>query len=509
MSTNQEGSFLNVLSVNAYNDRYVVSDLNTLDITASPEYKKEQYVISYLNTKDSINTNISISRNIPDEDVEDAIFSKVYDELALDQAIEYQIRYVETFNNIDDDRQFNLFIIDPLVIEETYLDTVEKINYIDYIIPSPLLIKAVYAKEIIDDDGVHCFIYFEENDAFIAVYKDKEFLYTKSLNFSLLAMHERFCELYGERVEYKDFVRFLSTQSLKDTESDYKDYMFKLYKEMFSTINDVISYIKRAFELEKIDQVYIGSQIYIATKLHELAEFELSIESYDFDFNYGFNSSQVYIDQLHLLMQAYATIPDDEKYDINFTIFHRPPKFIKRESGKIIMLVAASIVIAFSYPVAFWSLAYAENLHLSLLKNEYSELHRKKDARMKIIDAKKAQRITNIDKLKKEETEYLKKKNTLVKIHDVKVNYPMKAKLLTMFTSDFNKHEVRLESIIYTEDIKSKKFIFNLLSTKDKKITKLVEYLTKRYNNKYNFIIENIIYNDKTGQYSGSLEVSL
>jgi len=508
MSKNQEGSFLNVLSVNSYNSRYVVSDLNTLELTTSPEYKKEQYAISYLNTKDSITTHISISRNIPDEDIEDAITSKVYDELALDQAIEYQIRYVEVFDNVGDEREFNLFIVDPLTISETFANTIGRVSYLDCIIPSPLLIKAVYTKELLDD-GVHCFIYFEEDDAFIAVYKDKEFLYTKSLNFSLSAMHERFCELYGERLEYKEFVKFLSTQSLKETDSDYKDYMFKLYKEIFSTINDVISYIKRAFDLEKIDTIYIGAQIFFATKLHEMAEFELNIESKDFDFNYGFNTNQVYINQLHSLMQIYSSIPEDEKYDVNFTVFHRPPKFIKRESGKIILLTVASIIIAFAYPVFYWSLAYAENLHHSLLKNEYSELHREKDARKRIIDAKKAQRLTNIAELKKEETAYLKKKNTLVKIHKVKVDYPMKAKLMTMFTNDFNLHQVRLESLNYIEDAESKKFIFNLLSSKDKKITKMVEYLTKKYNSIYNFKIEKITYDEKTKEYSSSLEVSL
>jgi len=508
MSKNQEGSFLNVLSVNSYNHRYVVSDLKTLDLTTSPEYKKEQYAISYLNTKDSITTHISISRNISDEDIEDAIISKVYDELALDQAIEYQIRYIEVFENVGDEREFNLFIVDPLTISETFASTISRINYLDCIIPAPLLIKSIYTKELLDD-GTHCFIYFEEDDAFIAVYKDKEFIYTKSLNFSLSAMHERFCELYGERLEYKEFVKFISTQSLKETDSDYKDYMFKLYKEIFSTINDVILYIKRAFDLEQIDTIYIGAQIFFATKLHEMAEFELNIESKDFDFNYGFNTNQVYINQLHSLMQVYALMPEDEKYDINFTTFHRPPKFIKRESGKMILLTVASIVIAFSYPVFYWSLSYAENLHHSLLKNEYSELHREKDARKKIIDAKKAQRLVEIAKLKKEETSYLKKKNTLVKIHKVKVDYPMKAKLMTMFTNDFNIHQVRLNSITYLEESDKKKFIFNLLSSSDKKITKLVEYLTKKYNLKYNFIVENIIYDEKTKEYTSSLEVSL
>ena len=67
---------------------------------------------------------------------------------------------------------------------------------------------------------MHCYIYFQENDAFITIYNEKEFLYTKSINYNFLQMHERFCELYGERVEYESFIEFFSTHNLKETNSD-------------------------------------------------------------------------------------------------------------------------------------------------------------------------------------------------------------------------------------------------------------------------------------------------
>lgn len=196
--------FLSVISVNPYKDSYVSGVSNFLNDIQSPEYDKNQFVISYLNTQGYINSHIEISKNILEEDLFDAINNKIYDELALDQALEYQIRYIEVFNNKSyENRHFQVFIAEPSTIEKTYINAIKKLKYIDVIIPSPLLIKSLYTKEIIQNSGVHCFIYFEENDAFITIYNEKEFVYTKSLKYTLIQMHERFCEIYGERVDTK------------------------------------------------------------------------------------------------------------------------------------------------------------------------------------------------------------------------------------------------------------------------------------------------------------------
>ncbi|WP_229855103.1 hypothetical protein [Candidatus Sulfurimonas marisnigri] len=218
MSEKEQLSFTNVISVNPYKSTYVSSVSSFLNETASPVYTKDQYSISYLNTKDFINSHISISKNIPDEDLYDAIFNKAYDELGLDQAVTYHIQYIEMFNKLDENnRDFHVFIIDPIIVEDTFKSTIEKIKYIDYIIPSPLLIKSLYSKDIIEDGGVHCFLYFQENDTFIAIYDEKDFVYMKSLNYSFLQMHDRFCEIFGERIEYEDFINFISNENLKVT----------------------------------------------------------------------------------------------------------------------------------------------------------------------------------------------------------------------------------------------------------------------------------------------------
>jgi len=472
---------------------------------------KEQLLVSYLNTKGYINNQIDISKNIPEEDILDAINIKIYDELGLDQAIEYQIQYIELFNHLDsENRHFQVFIVDPLEIIETYKNTIDTVKYIDTITPTPLLIKALYSKEIIEDNGIHCFIYFEENDAFLTIYNEKDFIYTKSLRYSLLEMYERFCELYGERIEYNEFKYFLTTQNLKHTTSEYKEFILKLYKEIFANINDILAYTKKAYNIEKVEHIYIGSQINLISKLYEIAEVELGIASSDFNFEYGFDKQESYIDQIHALMHITTTLEDHEKYTCNFSTFHRPPKFAQRDSGKLIILIAASLFIAFSYPISYWVLTYSQDLQYQLLQQTYNEVHTEKSTRQAtIIKSREADKEKILALLREEQDNYSSKKNTLIKIHDVKVNYPMKAQLITQLTSDLNKYRVKIKSIAYTQEIKTKQFAFNLVASKDKKITQLLEYLTKKYDNVFKFSLENITYDEAKKLYFSDLKVNI
>jgi len=244
-----------------------------------------------------------------------------------------------------------------------------------------------------------------------------------------------------------------------------------------------------------------------------MAEVELSIKSSTFDFDYGFESADdEYIDQLHSLMHLFTTIPKDERYECNFTTYHRPPKFIKRESGRVILLAVASFILAFIYPVSYWTLTYAQELQYTLLQEEYNEVHNIKTTREATIKNKEADKVKVATLLDHEKNDYVEKKNTLIKIHDVKVNYPMKANLIYRLTKDLNRYKVRLETLSYDENQKddpTKHIKLGLVSSKDKKITDLIKYLTKTYENKFTFSLNEIAYDEDTKLYFSELKVTL
>ncbi len=510
MNKKESGSFSSVISINPYKKTYFSGESNLISEIKSPQFAKEQFAISYLNTNEFITAQIAVSKNISQEDIFDTITMQAYDELGLDEAVEYAIQYVENFNHSDEDnRLFHVFVVEPLALDTTFTNAIDTIKYIDVIIPTPLLLKSLYTKDIILNGGVHCFIYFQENDAFVTLYSQKEFLYTKSLPYSLLEMHERFCELYGEKISYESFQDFFTQQTLKETSSDYKLYFIKLYKEIFASVNDILTYTKRAFDIEKFEHLYIGTQLDTLMKFDEMLEAELSVQASDFDFTYGFEHKDVYVDQLHYLMQLYVLSDPQEQYISNFSIYHRPPKFIKRESGKFLTLIAASLLIAFAYPVTYWSLTYTQMLQYSLLQEKYNDLHKKKVTREVMIKNTLADKAKVTTLLDIERKEYTQKKNTLSKIHDVKVNYPMKAKLLAMFTKDLNKFGVNLQDISYTQANHAKEFTLSLNALNDKKITQLIEYLTKIHDKKFKFSLKEISYDEDEQRYTSALKVKI
>ncbi len=124
----------------------------------------------------------------------------------------------------------------------------------------------------------------------------------------------------------------------------------------------------------------------------------------------------------------------EERYECNFTVFHRPPPFAKRESGKLILITAASLAGALLYPGVYWGLSYVEEFHHAVLSKEYAQVHIEKTEREAIINLKNANKNAAQVLLDEEKTAYKQKQDTLVQVHEKKVDYPMKAKIISDFT---------------------------------------------------------------------------
>jgi len=509
MSNSNQQVFETVLSVNPYKNTYYLGAGNQLSVAKNPQFGKKQYSISYLNTNDFITALIGVSKNIPDEDLAFVIETKVYEELALDMAIEYTIDFVEvTVEGNEKERMFHVFIVDPLVIDENFAAAITNIQYIDQIVPVPLLLKTLYTHEIVQGFGAHCYIYFQENDAFFTLYNNQEFVYTKSLKYSFKEMHERFCELLGEQIDPGAFQALLSHEGLSTENPEYQKYLIKLFGELFLHINDVLTYAKRAYSITNIEDIYIGSQIGSISGLDEYCQTYLGFEAKAFDFSYGF-ATDTYIDQIHQLMQLYAKTDKEARYDVNFSIYHRPPPFFQRHSGKLFAVTAASLVVAFAYPVTFWTLGYAESVHKAILQEQYDETHAIKVTREKTINLKLAEKAEFQKILDQENALFAERKATLLKIHDVKVNYPMKAEILASLTRDLNRYSVGVSEINYSQNKVTKAFTFKLIAKKDKQITDLVEFLTKSKTNRFHYNIEAISFDEESKYYRGDLKVVL
>jgi hypothetical protein len=486
-------------SLKAY--RYSKNEIQPSNIDKS---KKTSFFTSYIQSKDVISASIELSSNIPDEDLKDAIEIKVYDELGLDSTIGYTITHIEIPTNETKNRTFNVFIIESSIIEQQLSEIRKKTTYIDYVTTAPFLVGSLYKKALLEPEGIDCFIYFQNDDAFLALYSKGEYLYSKSLHYSLTQITEKFCELLGERIDEKDFYKLLTTEGLKSSNVTYQSYLMQLFSEIFLYINDVLIFAKRSYNIDHIDKVYIGSQIGNFIGMDEYAKSYLGLESFEFNFSIAINSKEWYIDQIHILMALSAQLYMDEQNDtLNFSIFKRPPPLKERPVGKVIGVAFISLFLTLIYPV--YQFAYTQYLKIDLTSKtqEYNTLSKENNllkSRLGKLKNEKNRVLALVDK----ETQKLNFRKKLIKeIRKKKIDYPMKAKILVHLIRILNKYQSTLSQVEFKEGY----LIFFVQSPKEKKITEFIKELTQL--NRYKITTDKIEHNKEKNLYLSQIAIGI
>ncbi len=477
---------------------------NEIKLNKLEKSDKNAFFISYLQTRDIISAAIDISRNIPDSDLKDAIEIKVYDELALDSSIEYVISYLETDAKDAKNRSFNVFVIDANLMQSKLLPIKEKTRYIDYVTAAPFLIKALYRKNFLEPEGTHCFVYFQKSDAFLSIYKGGEYVYSKSLHYSLKEINEKFCELVGERIDEEDFYKLLTNEGLRATNNQYQQSLMQLFGEIFLYISDVLVFTKRSYNIDYIDKLYLGSEIGTFSGIEEYGKSYLGLESFEFNFSIAINSKEWYIDQIHILMmlsaQLYIENPDD---NLNFSIYKRPPPLRHRPAGKLLGILAASIIIGLAYPA--YQFAYHSFLSLKAVKetSDYNELFKRTSNIRQQLATLKAEKDKVDTLVKNETTKFEFRKKLLSEIYHKKISYPMKAAILLEVFQLSNKNDCKVEAV----DFKKNQLDIFVRNRSEKKVTEFIQDLTEL--KKYKINTDKILYDDTIRLYMSKISIGL
>ena len=504
----QKEKFKSYVTLNPYNNTSFLYENGTLKKYSIKKFQNKNFYISFLQTKDIIITSLTISRNIPDEDLRDVIELKVYEELDLDQTIEYKIEFEEIPTQLHEkERKFQVFVTEPEILQETFKEIVQKINYIDHILPAPLLFKPLYTQNILESDETHLFVYFQKSDAFLALYSSGTLLYAKSLKYSFEDIAEKLSELKGENVTAEEVMRRLSQEGLKISDLDELHFYMQVFSEIFMYINDILIYAKRANNLEIIDKIFISSEIGFIKGIEEYSQTYLAQEAYDFNFNYGIDTHEPYVEDLHFLMALCAKDIVERDYQYaNLTIFKRPPPLLKRASGELLVVLAASIILALAYPAYNFIYAYKIKYDTAILKKEYPIIHAKKVAlEQQINNLKKAlEDIKKKIKLKKQELQ--RRESILQAIYDKKVNYVMKGATIAELSQDLVAHKIKTTNIENNQTL----FDLNVTAVDEKSITKFIRYLSENKSQKFDVSTGAITKTDPNSTvYTSNIEVQV
>jgi len=508
-----KSSTTKVISIDNYSERYYKYENSTIFPFKKLVYSNTHLNITYIANKDMIIAPIELSKGIPEDSIDGALEDKAYEELGLDPAVEYTIKYMETEVQESENRVFQMFIMEEDRYYELFMNLRESIKYVDFIVPAPLLYKTLYEYEILEKNQIHCFLYFTQKDATITFYKNGEYLYSKSINYSLQQIYDRYCEFVGKTVDEKEFFQIFQKEGVKTNQIEYQQNFIKLFNEIFITINDIIIYTKRAYKIEIIDQMYIGSDIGPISGIEEYAQNYLGLYAIPMVFDFGIDTNEWYIDQYHFMMiltvlraQEKKDNPEIEYEVLNFTKYPRPPVFYKRPSGQFAISITVALLVASAYPMYFLVYAYMNELVIYQKKKEDEPLA-KEVAKYKAILAQKTRTIKKLDKILKNKREkYIAKEKTLEQVYKKKIYYRLQSEQLALFAQDMKDYKVKTNQI----ESNSSNYHIRLISEDDDKITKFVKRITHKYDKELKYInIPKIYKDDKSSMYMGNLEVDL
>jgi len=497
--------YKNIITINPYINSYYEYKNQEFKNFQKLTYNDKNFIIAYATNKDMIIASLDIGYDVDEDELDDHLYMKAYEELGLDEEKEYSIKYqksdTDEFSNI-----YNLFISETELMHHRFAPIVEETKYIDLIIPAPLLYKTLYRNNILENKNAHCYIYFTMQDAFVTIYKDGEFIYSKSLEFSLEQIYDKYCINLGEKVDRKEFFELLESEGLKSTNSQFQQNLMKLFGEIFLQINDIIIYTKRAYNLESIQKLFLGSVQSPIIGLGDYGYNYLGIPTFNLDFNFDIKNDEWYVDQLQYLMVKsgldYLQEPDKI---LNLSSHPRPPVFAKRSSGQFIMSTIAASLLAIGVPLGYLVPSYMTDAYNLTLDIQNKSLSKEVATYKKILNEKQLTIKEDKQELKKMNAMFEGKAKTLTSIYSKKVNYNFKSSFLYTFGEDLKKFGVNVEEISSDEDT----FTLHLVSADEKNITKYIKHISKEYSKEIKVIdIKRIEINRKDALYRGVLKVS-
>ncbi len=494
-----------VVTIDIYSQKFYRFESGSFELVRKLKANKKDRYISYIANSDLIIEPMDISSHIPDDEIENVIIDKVYDELRLDTAVEYGVYPVKIGGDGSLDK-YQTIIIDKSSIKEKFQSFVKKIKYIDYVIPAPLLYKSLYSLGKLKDKQNDMFIYFGDVDTFITFYKRGEFIYSKSIDFSLKDMYARACQLAQEVFITEDeFRNSLRNGAYKEGEGRLKELLTQILNECFLSINDILVYAKRVYGLDKISKAYVGFSWGYVDGIESYVKNYLSLDSAPISSIYTSADPSKLINPIHALMIFTEKELEAGILDLpNLTPFPRPKPFMKRPAGIMITLGAITAVGISSIVIYDYVMGFTTQLNNSMLKKEKIKYTTEANKYKALINQKQ-QKLKAMQKMEsKLKKLYNDKKSKLKEVYNKKFKYKLKSEQLLEITKVLENYDILSKDITVTDTM----YMIDLESTDDKQITAFVKDLVKRFNFSINDInLDDIKFDNKDRLYKGVVKI--
>ena len=469
-------------------------------------YSKKNTTISYVANKDIITELIEISPSIPKEHIPNVIIDKIYEELQYDPAVAYTVQPIKTKINGNKDK-YQTIIVDKGALKEKFAPLAKKSKVIDYIFAAPLLYKSLYQEKLIESSGCDLFIYFGDYDSFVTFYYKGEYLYSKSIKYSLKDIYDRFCKLANEvPMSEEKFRKFLADDGARKGKSSHRELLIRVLNECFLSINDILIYTKRAYDIDSVRNAYVAlswdSQDALEPYVKNYLNMNAITLSALLEKSIKFNKD---IDPICPLMILSAEALEGGFLELpNLTPYPKPKPITQRPSGKILGLLF-TILLLFMLPIIY-NLVIGSTLQANnvLLTQEEAKVTAEANRYKRAITQKREELKALEKAYAKTQKIYQSKVGEVTEVYNKKFHYQFRSEQLSDITKLLKEYDIHSRNISISDSL----YAIELESKDEKQITAFIKKLVQKFDKKIADVdIKDIRLYPKDGLYKGILKI--
>ena len=442
------------------------------------------------------------------ENPEEFIVSKLYNDYAEkmedNQDGNYMVKFVPTQSASLEHIDYDVLVYFDDDIRRKFGGYLSDVKYIDEIYPEPFLYKALYSKNILKPVGVDCFIYIDKERTTVTLYRYGEyFTYYENTQLKLNNFNRQLSLEIRENISEEAFASMIMQDGLEYSYYDPNTMSDKKFIDLFA--NYFIGHVSLFAMLDKlckrknipsINNIIINScygaikgfsdrlqQNYKDTKVINFKDLDLNLTINNLNDFYSEKDKQSLEEyrKNKLSMQTSDIMDDssnempifdlninmfsllsllwiqsgedmDDYFDVNITLFSRPPKFLKRRSGQILTLGLSVVFLAFLFPIGTMIFDAYINSKIDDNNTEIS-------MRDSIIKRSKAEiagenrRLDDIRRQREESEGALRYEQNLIdQINDKKNNYLIKSKCLLDISDMLQDDNINITRLEYKEN---------------------------------------------------------
>ena len=348
--------------------------------------EKKSFIGSRISYRDVILHSFKVPENMSDDELKTNVEIKMYDDAGLDLQKKYKITYTKKELDFEDSMLIEAFAIEVDKIAESLQHVLNKTKHIDFLALPFLSFTTLYKNKIIEPKN-DLFVYIDEHESFLSIYKDGKYLSTKSL-MNLDEMVKKLevagVDITVEALKEHLFTKGLDALTYERGETALFNELESIFSSMLTKINDIVVYNRSVFGFEKVDRIFLSME---NGRLKGAREFvkKFGMDEVEVrDFNIFKNKEDGNFFEKIVTSYIYDKY-ETKDFRHNLTIFEKEPVFYKKESGKVLLGAFIVVFISFAFIASVW----LENRELQkqkdVLQKQYNIMKKNQDRYKKKI----------------------------------------------------------------------------------------------------------------------------